>query len=321
MPKISVILPVYNVAQYLRQCLDSIINQSLKELEIICVNDGSTDNSALILEEYAAKDKRFIIINQENCGQGVARNKGLEIASGEYVAFVDPDDWIDLSTFEAAYDMISRNNADILSYDFKEYKEAFGRYKKKCFADELKKVYNIDIKNGQIYNNNLLKGHKLTAVQLYVWNKLYSREFINRHCIRFAENKFAEDHIFSIAAFLNANSICYLSRFLYYYRTRKTNNKKCFSDDNFCIFENIDLLKNYLIEHGFFEELKDEFEKYRYNVYIWHYNKVFPKSRERYLQLCRKNLSDSYFSKLSAKVSGNFIYKFLNGLKHGHEKT
>ena len=91
--KLSIIIPVYNVEKYLPKCLDSILNQSFKDFEIICINDGSSDNSLKILEEY--KDKRIIIINKENAGSGVARNAGLEIAKGEYIFFVDGDDWLE----------------------------------------------------------------------------------------------------------------------------------------------------------------------------------------------------------------------------------
>ena len=87
--KVSVIVPVYNVEKYLRECLESLVNQTLKEIEIICINDGSEDSSLEILNEYASKDSRFVIINQENCGQSVARNKGLDVAKGEYIGFVD----------------------------------------------------------------------------------------------------------------------------------------------------------------------------------------------------------------------------------------
>ena len=94
MPKISVIIPVYNVEKYLRECLDSLLNQTFKDIEIICVNDGSTDGSLNILNEYASKDSRFIIINQNNQGLSAARNNGLNVAKGDYVAFLDSDDYI-----------------------------------------------------------------------------------------------------------------------------------------------------------------------------------------------------------------------------------
>ena len=99
-PKVSIIIPVYNVEQYLPKCLDSIINQTLKDIEIICINDGSIDNSLSILKEYASKDDRIIIIDKENEGQGIARNLGIKKAKGKYIGFVDPDDWVDIQMFE-----------------------------------------------------------------------------------------------------------------------------------------------------------------------------------------------------------------------------
>ena len=94
MPKVSIILPVYNVEKYLSQCLDSIVNQTLKDFECICINDGSPDNSLAILKEYASKDSRIKIINQENKGQSSARNVGMNFSKGKYIAFIDSDDWI-----------------------------------------------------------------------------------------------------------------------------------------------------------------------------------------------------------------------------------
>lgn len=109
-PKVTIIIPVYNVEKYLRKCLDSLINQTYTNLEIICVNDGSPDNSLMILEEYASKDKRIIVINQENRGVSTARNRGLEIATGKYIAFVDPDDWIELECYELAVAQIENSD-------------------------------------------------------------------------------------------------------------------------------------------------------------------------------------------------------------------
>ena len=97
MPKFSIIIPVYNVEKYLVECLESIVNQSFKDFEVICVNDGSTDNSLEILQKYAENDERFKVLNQENQGQGIARNNALNIANGEYILFVDPDDFIELN--------------------------------------------------------------------------------------------------------------------------------------------------------------------------------------------------------------------------------
>ena len=114
MIKISIIIPVYNTEKYLKKCLDSIINQTLKSLEIICIDDCSTDNSLNILKEYQLKDKRIKIIEQkENKGQGVARNLGLNIAEGEYIGFIDSDDWVDLNFFEKLYFAAKKYNSDV----------------------------------------------------------------------------------------------------------------------------------------------------------------------------------------------------------------
>ena len=111
MAKISVIIPVYNIEKYLVKCLDSVINQTFTDIEIICINDGSTDNSLSILEEYAQKDKRIKIINKENGGLSSAWNAGLNEVSAEYLTFVDGDDWIDTNTFKLAYEAVLNNKA------------------------------------------------------------------------------------------------------------------------------------------------------------------------------------------------------------------
>ena len=120
-PKVSVIIPVYNTAEFLRQCLDSIVNQTLQDIEIICVDDGSTDASLDILHEYASNDSRITILTQQNKGAGVARNTGMQIAHGEYLAFFDSDDFFDLRLFEKVTRKADATNADIVLFGAKHY--------------------------------------------------------------------------------------------------------------------------------------------------------------------------------------------------------
>ena len=120
MPKVSVIIPVYNTERYLRRCLDSVCNQTLSDIEIICINDCSTDNSLDILKEYADKDKRIKIINfKENKGAAVARNTGIDIVNGEYIGFIDSDDFVDSDFYEKLYNTASENNSDIAKGEYK----------------------------------------------------------------------------------------------------------------------------------------------------------------------------------------------------------
>lgn len=117
-PKISIIVPVYNVEKYLRHCLDSLVGQTMQEIEIICVNDGSTDRSLEILQEYASHDKRFVVIDQSNCGVSVARNNALNHVRGKYYMFVDSDDWLNVETCEIAYNIAIRELADCLMFSY-----------------------------------------------------------------------------------------------------------------------------------------------------------------------------------------------------------
>ena len=118
MPAISIIIPVYNVEKYLRRCLDSVLNQTFTDWQAICVNDGSPDGSGEILAEYAARDSRFIIVNKENGGLSDARNAGLPHATGEYIMYLDSDDFIHPQTMEIAYHMARRDNSDIVSFTY-----------------------------------------------------------------------------------------------------------------------------------------------------------------------------------------------------------
>ena len=124
--KVSVIIPVYNAEKYLRECLDSVIGQTLQDIEIICVDDGSTDNSLLILQEYAANDKRLKIVEQANQGAAAARNAGIAVAQGEYLAFLDADDLYYLEALQTAYVCAEKSNADVLLFEADFFDEKHG---------------------------------------------------------------------------------------------------------------------------------------------------------------------------------------------------
>ena len=147
-PKISVIIPVYNTEKYLHQCLDSVVNQTLKELEIICVDDGSTDSSLEILKEYAQKDNRFTILTQKNLHAGVARNAGLTVAKGEYVHFLDSDDYLYSNVYKKLYNCLVDNNLDLIKFKAKIFDNAtyenqshnWTELKSEIFKDSFNKI-------------------------------------------------------------------------------------------------------------------------------------------------------------------------------------
>lgn len=179
-PLVSIIVPIYNVEKYLPKCIESIINQTLTNIEIILVNDGSTDSSGKIADEYAKKDERIIVIHKENRGQGSARNVGIDIAKGEYIGFVDSDDWIDEEMYEKLYTNAKEYNSDVCVCNRNVYDEYSNIITSINVQQEL-----IDNVNGNLLDyvvNKLLFKHTVV-----VYNKIYKTNIIKNESIRFKE--------------------------------------------------------------------------------------------------------------------------------------
>lgn len=202
-PKISIIVPVYNVEKYLKKCLNSLINQTLTDIEIICINDGSTDNSLNILKEFAQKDSRVKILTQQNCGQSAARNYGISTATGEYLGFVDSDDWVDLDYFEKLYSAAKDNNCDIACAGFKRCGKILSSVRK---SYKEKKVYE-SISDKVIADN--IPGDN------YLWNKIFKREKWN---FELAEGRFFEDMALVIQIMYALGKMVTVPQTYYHYR-------------------------------------------------------------------------------------------------------
>ena len=209
-PLISVIIPVYNVEKYLPRCLESIICQAYENIEIIIVNDGSTDNSENICQNYMKRDNRIKLINQKNSGAAVARNIGIDYANGEYIGFVDSDDIVCSDMYEKLLKNIIKTNADISICDFIETKQL-------NYTDETKS--NNTKFNLQVYNTDEIvsKFLRINSYEQYfsVWNRLYKAELFEN--IRFTEGIINEDVDFSYKIFLSSKLVCVSKEPLYYY--------------------------------------------------------------------------------------------------------
>lgn len=234
--KISVIIPVYNSSTYLRKCLDSVVNQTLKDIEIIVINDGSTDDSKNIIEEYLCKYKNIIFIDQENKGIGKTRNIGIKKATGEYITFVDSDDYIKENMLEEYYKYAKKHNFDLV----------IGSY--------IKKINNKEI----IFENNKFKtGNVKTTPQiLYLieygpWAKLYKREMLINNNIYFDEKRKYEDMPFVSKALLKSKLIGQIIEPYYYYIIH--NNSETTTMDK-RVFDILDILK----------EIKDYYKREYY---------------------------------------------------------
>lgn len=219
MEKVSVIIPVYNVEKYLRKCLDSVINQTYQNLEIILIDDGSPDNCGDICDHYAEADNRIKVIHKKNGGLSAARNDGLKLATGKWISFIDSDDWCELDLYEKAVAAAEKENVDILiynlfrNYDHKEtaimaFPEAFVstdiNFISKMQLSALSKFYTPFLHNWS---------------QGFPWDKLFRASLIIDNQLTFATNvKANEDVIFGLHAFQFAKKIAYIDAYLYHYR-------------------------------------------------------------------------------------------------------
>lgn len=217
MTKVSVIIPVYNCEDYLERCLDSVINQSLEDIEIICINDGSTDNSAQILEEYKEFYK-FKVITQKNNGLSVARNEGLKAATGEYVAFLDSDDFVDENFYKELYEQISKADADIACASIIRENDNKSSY--------LVKYENIETVS------EIKEKFRLSGCPQYnfVWNKLYKKSFLEENNLKFIPGVIYEDMWFTPDVLEKANEIVSVPNTAYHYWKHKNTLIKCSND-------------------------------------------------------------------------------------------
>ena len=227
--KVSVIIPVYNSEKYLKQCLDSVVNQTLKDIEIIIVNDGSTDNSLVIIQEYANKNKNIKVINKQNEGCYKARNIGLEKSHGKYIAFVDSDDYIEHNMYEKLYKKIKDTDADIVCCCYWHH-----------LKNKLKKIANFEYSMNLLTktNNKLIGAASVILDDSIIWNKIFKRQLLIEKRIKFHSDCYmADDSFFYIVSILNAKSIVYISDILYVHRVLIKNTiTSSYNEQNFdCI--------------------------------------------------------------------------------------
>ena len=262
MPKISIIIPVYNQELYLKDCLDSVINQTLKDIEIICIDDCSTDNSLSILKKYNQKDNRIKIIAQKNnIGTGMVRNIGIDISAGEYIMFVDPDDYIKLNACEILY-----NNARYYNSDFVEF--LFDRFDLNNKNLNIKKRYNLP--ENELINKDIIIKNNIFSPPIMAWNKFYKSEFLKTNKIYFYNGRFAEDHIVTIKTRCLAERITAVNSVLYHYRINLVNNQENNNKDIIPILKEI---KSFLVCKGFLSDIYPNWYNYYNNMLFMNKNK------------------------------------------------
>lgn len=248
MCKISIIATFYNLENYMKKCLDSLISQTLEDIEIICLNDGSTDNTANILNEYAQKDNRLKIIHKQNEGVSATRNLGLKLAKGEYILFVDGDDYIHESTCEITYKEALQSNADIVTFQLHHPYSSRNHFK-------ISKVY-YELKNIKFNFFNKISEYYQAVYGMYIYDKLYKKEIIINNNISFPiEYNFGEDSMFVIQILAKNPSIKIIDNILYYIVPRQGSLSRNKNNQFFHVQKYINDYTNFI--NSFFSERED----------------------------------------------------------------
>ena len=239
--KVSVIVPVYKVEKYIHDCMSTILSQTLKDIEIILVDDGSPDNCGKICDDYAKKDSRVKVIHQTNGRQGKARNAGAKIATGEYIGFVDSDDWIAPTMYEELYNRAKQTDADIVMCDYSKSRFIGDKGKSKSRIDKsflISDVFNVD---------SITSVNKKSYFSIVVcWNKIFKHDFYLKN-VKFPENMIFEDSPVMFSAFAKAKRISVIDRKLYFYRVLNEISMSRLKDETvFDLFKAVNLVLNNL---------------------------------------------------------------------------
>lgn len=246
MAEISILVPVYNVEKYLRKCLDSILAQTFTDFEVICMDDGSTDGSGKILDEYALADERIRVIHKENSGYGKTMNAALQLAGGRYIGIVESDDMIEKDMYRILYDELINNNLDIVKSDF--YLVWDNKDK------TIRKQYFSLTDKHEMYNRVINPNEELEAylVQKFTWNALYKKELILQNNIQYNETPGAsyQDNGFWFQTFYWAKRIMFLDKPFYYYRQDNMNASSHSRQKVYAMKHEFDFIRNFMIAHG-----------------------------------------------------------------------
>lgn len=274
MVKVSILIPIYNAEKWLRQCMDSIINQTLDEIEIICINDGSKDSSLKIINEYQKNDSRIKVVNKVNTGYGHTLNQGIKIAKGEYIGIVESDDFIDSNMFEALYNAAKDQQVDVVKSNYYQY------YTGKDIFTPLYEAYPYNI----IFNPN-----EYTSIFEYpcLWTAIYRREFLLRKKIFFNETPGAsfQDISFTFKALASTERLLILKDAFYHYRMDNDMSSVHIGGKVYCCCDEFEEIERFLQENP---KIKNRLiyvaRNLKYVHYRWNYMRIYPEEKIPFLK-------------------------------------
>lgn len=287
---VSVIIPCYNAQENLAQCIDSICHQTLEQIQIICVDDGSADSTWEILQDYQAKDPRILAIRQQNAGAGAARNKGLEQATGEYLSFLDADDFFEPDMLEKAVAAAEKWQAEFVVFRADRYYPGKNRYEDMPWA-----VRNSDLPPYMPFSYRQLTGNVFLSFVGWAWDKLYRRSFVEKHSLRFQEQRTTNDMLFVFSALICAKRIAVIQDVLAHQRRGAGDTLSVTREKSWhCFYDALIALRERLVREGVFWELEQDFINYSLHFSLWNLNTLAEPTHT----LLRQKLCEEWFAEL-----------------------
>lgn len=275
-PAVSILVPCYNVEKYLPQCLDSIINQTLEDIEIICLNDGSKDRTLDIIRDYAERDGRIVVVDKPNSGYGATMNKGLDVARGKYIGIVESDDFIEPDMFKRLYETAEEYNLDLARCLNTEYNELTG-----------KKEYSNFESIGLYKCNEVFKPREqkyIFYIQPSIWDGLYRKNLLDDNGIRFLETPGAsfQDTSFAFKVYSVAQRVMVIREFLHNYRINEGSSVSS-TGKVFCVCEEEAEIRRFAREQGIYDDLKGVMAVRAFGCYKWNYNRLTSKYKREFI--------------------------------------
>lgn len=298
--KVSVIVPVYNAQDYLEQCIVSILAQTLQEIEVICVDDSSTDRSLEILKKYEKEDSRVRVLTQPNSGAGAARNRGLSQASGEYLSFLDADDFFEPDMLELAYAKAKEDRADMVVFKSDQYHTDSDQFVQVAWTLREKEIPPYTPFNHRQMTDNIFK-----VFVGWAWDKLFSREFVEKHHLTFQEQRTSNDMLFVFSAVALAKRITIVPKVLAHQRRdAKDSLSKTRENSWHCFYDALTALRQRLTDEGLFPETEKDFINYALHFSLWNLRTLAEPTKTK----LGKKLVSEWFNTLgiSGKKQGYF---------------
>ncbi len=285
MPAVSLLIPIYNVEKYLRQCLDSAKDQTLSDIEIICINDGSTDGSRSIIQEYLDADPRFRVIDKPNSGYGVSMNMGLDAATGDYIGILESDDIFELDGLEKLYNIACKFDAQAVKGDFYLY------WSKPEVRRELYHVIDEDMADKLV---NPEDDPRILYRKASIWSAIYRRDFLEKNSIRFLETPGAsyQDCGFNFKVWVMADRVAFTTSPILNYRQDNEKSSVNSPGKVYCVCDEHDEIDRYLTQHpNKRKRFKGIQERVKYDNYMWSYDRLASDLRSEFLQRASKEFA------------------------------